>query len=76
MDSKSVRDRSTTFGKTWSLMVIEKRCEKLQSVVVAQFIGPQPPLRVFAAVAQRLWGYEEPVLISITTGNYPFNSGR
>ncbi|CAN1215398.1 hypothetical protein LINPERPRIM_LOCUS201 [Linum perenne] len=57
--------------------VIDKGCEKLQCAVVAQFVGPQPPLRVFNAVARRLWGYEGPVLISLLSENFflvEFNS--
>ncbi|CAN1340785.1 hypothetical protein LINPERPRIM_LOCUS38971 [Linum perenne] len=35
--------------------VVDKGREKLQSAVIAQFIGTPPPLRVFAAMARRLW---------------------
>ncbi|CAN0906315.1 hypothetical protein LINGRAHAP2_LOCUS24175 [Linum grandiflorum] len=32
--------------------------QRLKAALVAQFLGPIPPLRVFAAMAHRLWGFE------------------
>ncbi|CAN1302100.1 hypothetical protein LINPERPRIM_LOCUS25281 [Linum perenne] len=37
---------------------------------MAQFTGPQPPMRVFTAIARRLWGYEGLVPISVLSENF------
>ncbi|CAN1136113.1 hypothetical protein LINPERPRIM_LOCUS20890, partial [Linum perenne] len=44
--------------------VWEKGYERLKAALVAQFVGTPPPLRVIAAVANRLWGYEGLVTVS------------
>ncbi|CAN0838757.1 hypothetical protein LINGRAHAP2_LOCUS2334 [Linum grandiflorum] len=36
----------------------------MKAALVAQFIGPIPPMRVFAFMAERLWGYEGAIAIS------------
>ncbi|CAN0847584.1 hypothetical protein LINGRAHAP2_LOCUS5050 [Linum grandiflorum] len=38
--------------------IVDVGLKRLQSALVAQFIGPLPPARVIAAMANRLWGYE------------------
>ncbi|CAN1301851.1 hypothetical protein LINPERPRIM_LOCUS25163 [Linum perenne] len=42
----------------------EKGAKRLRSAAVAQFLGKSPPIRVFSSVANRLWGYEGPVVLS------------
>ncbi|CAN0890244.1 hypothetical protein LINGRAHAP2_LOCUS16328 [Linum grandiflorum] len=37
----------------------------MESAIVAQFLGTIPPLRVFSAMVNRLWGYEGFFLIEI-----------
>ncbi|CAN1336535.1 hypothetical protein LINPERPRIM_LOCUS37188 [Linum perenne] len=57
----------------------EKGAKRLRSAAVAQFLGKSPPIRVFSSVANRLWGYEGPVVLSqISEGFFliEFNSER
>ncbi|CAN0905837.1 hypothetical protein LINGRAHAP2_LOCUS23893 [Linum grandiflorum] len=37
---------------------------KMESAIVAQFLGTILPLRVFSAMVNRLWGYEGEIVIS------------
>ncbi|CAN0880798.1 hypothetical protein LINGRAHAP2_LOCUS13853 [Linum grandiflorum] len=37
----------------------------MTSALVAQFLGPVPPFRVFSSMAARLWGSEGPIVISL-----------
>ncbi|CAN1293555.1 hypothetical protein LINPERPRIM_LOCUS22070 [Linum perenne] len=57
--------------------VLAKGVEKLKAAVVVQFLGNPPPIRVFANVANQLWGYEGGVIISSLDVNFflvEFNS--
>ncbi|CAN1188460.1 hypothetical protein LINPERHAP2_LOCUS39347 [Linum perenne] len=44
--------------------VVDLGIEKFKSALIGQFLGPAPPLRVFQALANRLWNYDGFVAVS------------
>ncbi|CAN0920441.1 hypothetical protein LINGRAHAP2_LOCUS32042 [Linum grandiflorum] len=44
--------------------VIDVGIKRLESAVVAQFVGKPPPIRVVNLLVNRLWGWGEPVIVS------------
>ncbi|CAN1337125.1 hypothetical protein LINPERPRIM_LOCUS38106 [Linum perenne] len=50
--------------------ILERGAKRLRSAAVAQFLGKAPPIRVFSSVANRLWGYEGPVIISVIADGF------
>ncbi|CAN1850262.1 hypothetical protein LINPERHAP1_LOCUS39769 [Linum perenne] len=57
--------------------VLEVGVKKLKAVVVAQFLGNAPPIRVIRSMINRLWGYEGEVVLYVLSENFflfEFNS--
>ncbi|CAN1273070.1 hypothetical protein LINPERPRIM_LOCUS14851 [Linum perenne] len=57
--------------------VLDKGRERLKAAVVIQFLGIPPPFKVLVSMVNRLWGYEDQVIVSTLQDNFflvEFNS--
>ncbi|CAN0916203.1 hypothetical protein LINGRAHAP2_LOCUS29590 [Linum grandiflorum] len=45
--------------------ILARGAHRMNAALVAQFLGPIPPMRVFAAMANRLWAFECDITIYV-----------